>query len=252
MQKPPLHFLRLPQWPIIDQLRLEEALLRLDHRNWCIFNEGSPPAIVLGISGKVELMVNPSRYEQNPVPLIQRFSGGGTVFIDEDTLFVTFLLNGPEVNVPSYPDRVFQWSEHFYRPIFGHLPFSLRENDYVCHDRKFGGNAQYMRHQRWLHHTSLLWDFQQESMDYLKMPPKRPLYRSDRKHQDFLCRLKDFFIDKAEVEGKLLERLNKEFDMKESCLKNAMALMDLPHRRATVEIRHNALIAPNLVANNKG
>ena len=44
--------LRLRQVPILQQLRLEEALLRADDSNWCILNDGSPtPAIVMGISG---------------------------------------------------------------------------------------------------------------------------------------------------------------------------------------------------------
>ena len=44
--------LRMRQVPILQQLRLEEALLRADDANWCIINDGSAtPAIVMGISG---------------------------------------------------------------------------------------------------------------------------------------------------------------------------------------------------------
>ena len=44
--------LRLTRIPILQQLQLEEALLRADSSNWCIINDGTPaPAIVMGISG---------------------------------------------------------------------------------------------------------------------------------------------------------------------------------------------------------
>jgi lipoate-protein ligase A len=71
--------------------------------------------------------------------------------------------------------------------------FELRENDYVFGSLKFGGNAQSkvfgacadMRSMaqrryswaaypgivkdRWLHHTSFLWDFHERNMTYLKV-----------------------------------------------------------------------------------
>lgn len=55
------YLLHLKDYPIYDQLKLEEALLRCDTRNFCIFNEGSSPAIVMGISGQVEKLVDPKK-----------------------------------------------------------------------------------------------------------------------------------------------------------------------------------------------
>ena len=47
-----INLLRLRSFPILDQLRLEECLLRASRENWCIVNDGTqPPAIVMGISG---------------------------------------------------------------------------------------------------------------------------------------------------------------------------------------------------------
>ena len=52
MTNPVVRLLRLKQFPILQQLRLEEALLRADSGNWCLLNDGTPdPAIVMGISG---------------------------------------------------------------------------------------------------------------------------------------------------------------------------------------------------------
>ena len=49
-----MRVLRLSSMPILQQLRLEEALLRADTGNWFLLNDGTPePAIVMGISGCV-------------------------------------------------------------------------------------------------------------------------------------------------------------------------------------------------------
>ena len=50
--RPPLYLIRLQQSPIFHQLQIEEALLRLTTKNWCIMNDGSSPAVIFGISGK--------------------------------------------------------------------------------------------------------------------------------------------------------------------------------------------------------
>ena len=47
-----VRLLRLRGFPILHQLRLEEALLRADAGNWFVINDGTPqPSVVLGISG---------------------------------------------------------------------------------------------------------------------------------------------------------------------------------------------------------
>ena len=51
---PVVRLLRLQRLPILQQLRLEEALLRADDGNWFLLNDGTPePTIVMGISGSV-------------------------------------------------------------------------------------------------------------------------------------------------------------------------------------------------------
>lgn len=52
----------------------------------------------------------------------------------------------------------------YHRHVFKDGGFGLRENDYVFRDQKFGGNAQYFTGQRWLHHTSFLWNYKPESI----------------------------------------------------------------------------------------
>ena len=100
LRRPAVHLLRLSKAVgIKDQLRLEEALLRHDTRNWCVLKDGEPtgttarPTIVLGIGGKAAKLVELERVHQDRVPLVRRFSGGGTVIVDHDSLFITFIMN---------------------------------------------------------------------------------------------------------------------------------------------------------------
>lgn len=236
--KPHLNLLRLKDISIIDQLCLEEALLRTDNEQWCILNENASPAIVMGISGKPELLINQEHLEKHPIPVIRRFSGGGTVVIDENTCFATFICNREPTGVACYPDKVFQWSQSFYTPVFSGINFSLRENDYVIGERKFGGNAQYMRKDRWLHHTSFLWDYAPQRMDYLHLPSKMPGYRNRRSHLDFLCKLEEHFPHKEMFFERIIARLHEVFSVANVTLNASLRseLLERSHRKATIRI----------------
>src|ERR1700722_19149884 len=109
------HFLHLSQYPIYDQLLLEEALLRSDARNWCLINEGTPTAIVMGISGKKEELIDTARAQEDRIPVIKRFSGGGTVIVDENTFFVTFICQKEIHDFSPYPEPILRWHEGLYR-----------------------------------------------------------------------------------------------------------------------------------------
>ena len=88
-------------------------------------------------------------------------------------------------SVPCYPKPIMEWSSRIYRHALQPsglsnllLPashpegaFALQENDYCFGAKKFGGNAQSITRQRFCHHTSFLWDFDEaRMMRYLKMP----------------------------------------------------------------------------------
>lgn len=227
-----MNLLQLRNTPILKQLQIEEALLRADSDNWCILNEGGDPAIIFGISGQPSLLLDQRHYQANPLPLIRRFSGGGTVVTDQNTLFVTFICNAKDFNVPCCPQKIMSWTEDFYRPIFNHPEFKARENDYVFGEKKFGGNAQYLCRDRWLHHSSFLWSYDPENMKILNVPSKQPLYRQNRSHADFLCSLNSFFSAREVFFNKISERLNTS----SKNLEEILPILDRPHRRATVEI----------------
>jgi len=50
------------------------------------------------------------------IPLIKRFSGGGTVVVDHNCHVVSFVVNQTALpNVKMFPRNIMQWTELFYR-----------------------------------------------------------------------------------------------------------------------------------------
>jgi lipoate-protein ligase A len=132
-----------------------------------------------------------------------------------------------------------KWTEGIYRDVFMHPEFALKENDYVLGNRKCGGNAQYIKKERWLHHTSFLWDYSPEKMGYLLHPKKMPPYRQERSHGDFLCRLSDFFPDRDLLIDRLLHAMQKRFALRITSLEEALTFVTHETRQSTT-IVHNA------------
>lgn len=116
-----LHVLKLVGVPIFDQLVLEEALLRTDQRNWFIWNVDTPSdgTIVLGLSSKPHLLLDVAKVKADNIPLIRRFTGGGTVIVDHDTVFSSFIMNHKSLpEVPAFPQQVMTWTGSVYKPVF--------------------------------------------------------------------------------------------------------------------------------------
>lgn len=115
--------------------------------------------------------------------------------------------------------------------------FSLREDDYVFDDRKFGGNAQSLSKGRWLHHTSFLWDFDPKNMEYLTNPARQPKYRQQRSHLEFLCPLKDVLrqecSNRERFESELHAELAHNFEIEDVDLEDVKPILETEHRKST-------------------
>jgi len=204
-----LHVLRVPRaLALFEQLELEEALLRADDRNWLLLARGGAPCIVMGVSGDLHSLVDVDAARAARVPVARRFTGGGTVMTDEGTVFASFVsARGAAAGAPAYPRDIMAWSAALYARVFAALlpggaaggagagagfgAFALRDHDYALGERKVGGNAQAVSRERFVHHTSFLWDASAARLALLRLPPKRPAWRADRAHGDFVGRLRD-------------------------------------------------------------
>ena len=254
-QLPAANWLRLRNVPILTALRVEEALFRADQRSWLITNEWDPmggintltgqeepadaaTAVVLGISGKPHELVYLERAVEAGVPLCKRFTGGGTVIVDTDTLFVTFIAAADALpSVAPYPEPILRWSSDVYADALsrcGVPGFATHANDYCIGDRKFGGNAQSISGKRWLHHSSLLWTYQKERMSLLRMPARRPEYRASRPHDDFVRGLAAAGApSRAEFLAAVVVATQERMELHEVNRDEALAAMGRPHRQTT-------------------
>lgn len=241
-----LHVLCLSGMPIFEQLQLEEALFRTDDRNWFIWNEAMPtPSIVLGISGKPVKMLHLDQVHRDKVPMIKRFSGGGTVIVDNGTVFTSMMCN--HVDIPELkplPREIMTWTGELYQSPINELieqgrddkggaRFKVREDDYVVGEYKVAGNAQSISRHRWLHHTSFLWEFEPSRMSYLRLPEKQPTYRAKRDHLSFLQPLSKYLPSKPELYQALLSELETRFSLREVDLKDVQSIVEVPHRQTT-------------------
>ncbi|PKA60340.1 hypothetical protein AXF42_Ash008399 [Apostasia shenzhenica] len=175
-----MNLIRTGAFPILRQLYLEERLLRTSSNNWCLINDGtSHPNLVMGVSGIPVELINIDLVLQDQIPIIRRFTGGGTVIVDDGTIFVTFICNKDAIpGLQPYPRPIMSWTGQFYEKVFqGFAGFHLCENDYAFENRKFGGNALSITKNRWIHHTSFLWDYDGKNMEYLKIPKRAPEFR---------------------------------------------------------------------------
>lgn len=278
--------LRGAGFSILERLCLEEILLHHDDSNWIISGAHEPrnhrflqrndqdranAAIVMGISGKPEQLLNIERVKEDNVMTIKRFSGGGTVILDLDSIWVS-IIGRSGVVTEEFPRPIMEWTANaLYHPMFQllqdrnststatqqatmvldtkscaventgrmislerheelnePLSFRLHENDYVLGHRKIGGNAQAIVKAGWIHHTSFLWDYSLENMAYLQLPTKRPEYRGDRAHDDFLMRIGENYpnLRKRDFFQSLRDTVRKEFEAEDSTVRDAMMIAE--------------------------
>ncbi|XP_008806023.2 putative lipoate-protein ligase A isoform X2 [Phoenix dactylifera] len=214
---PLMNLVSLRAVPILQQLHLEERLLRSSSDNWCIINDGTNrPNIVMGISGRPSELIDLKSVLRDRVPVIRRFSGGGTVIVDDGTIFVTFICNKDAIpGLQPYPHPLMSWTGQLYKDVLhGFGDFHLQENDYAIGSRKFGGNAQSITKNRWVHHTSFLWDYDIKNMEYLKIPSRAPKYRSARPHVEFLCRMTEYVPSRSTFIERTIASLGNHFSVK--------------------------------------
>ena len=79
---------------------------------------------------KRDELIHVEEAKKTGIQVIKRFSGGGTVVVDHNTVFATLIMQAEAVpGVECYPRPVMKWSEGFYRNVFGtHGAFSLQEH----------------------------------------------------------------------------------------------------------------------------
>jgi lipoate-protein ligase A len=146
--------------------------------------------VVLGRSNRVETEVNASVCDTEGVPILRRASGGGTVLIGPGCLCYSLALPLNETHralgISRVTSMLMQRTAEGLQAI---LPgVSVRgTSDLVWNNRKFSGNAQRWLRKSFVHHGTLLYEFDLSRLGRcLGLPSRQPDYRQSRGHLEFV------------------------------------------------------------------
>src|ERR1043166_8581119 len=168
-------------------LALDELLLNQDQealRFW----ESENPVVVIGRSGRIEEQVRVDACEADGVDVLRRCSGGGAVVLGPGCLNYSLVFS-----LAARPE----WRD-VRRSVCGILRQMSEAlgaevcdpSDLAWRGRKVSGNSQRRTASEFLHHGTLLYDFDPAlASRYLLQPKRQPVWRLGRTHAQFLGNL---------------------------------------------------------------
>jgi len=128
------------------------------------------------------------------VQVLRRTSGGGTVLVGPGCFNFTLVLRYDRaVHLDGVGTSLDYVLERMLAAVRLIEPRADRAgaSDLVVGDRKFCGNAQRRGQTHFLHHGSILCDFDLRLVArYLREPARQPTYRAGREHSDFLTNVR--------------------------------------------------------------
>lgn len=185
--------------PPAENLALDEALLEraeLGCENPEVLRLWEPPSsfVVVGRSSRLESEVNAQACRTRGWPVFRRSSGGAAIVAGPGCLMYAVVLSltrRPELRAIDAAHRFVL--ETSLAGLKGILPAAERQgtSDLAIGGRKFSGNSLRVRRDHLLYHGTLLYDFAIDGIrECLTMPPRRPEYRQDREHGDFVANVR--------------------------------------------------------------
>ena len=182
----------------VENLAFDEALLAEVEsdvaaaalRIW----EAKQYAVVIGRSNDIDREVNVPFCQADGVPILRRSSGGGAVVLGPGCLCFSLALpipaRFPELGIAGVTRAVMERLAEAFGSATAPVTVS-GISDLAANDRKICGNAQRWRRRAFLHHGSLLYDFDLSRVSrYLNHPSRQPDYRRRRTHDDFVANLR--------------------------------------------------------------
>ena len=174
-----------PCWSSADAGDEPRDVLRL----W----ESTQQAVIVGRGSRVDQEVQLDYCQSHRIPILRRCSGGAAVVIGPGCLMYSTVLTldrHPELRIIDRAHRfVLQRIADGLRGLG--LPVRMSgTSDLTINGRKFSGNSLRCKRNTLLYHGTLLCGLSLPLIsDCLRMPPRRPSYREDRSHSDFLMQL---------------------------------------------------------------
>jgi lipoate---protein ligase len=149
---------------------------------------------VTGYSNKVAATVDQQACAADGVPVLRRFTGGGTVLQGPGCFNYSLIFIHEKSESLGDLTRSYHFVLDRHREMFAALtgaPVTIEgTSDLALGRRKFSGNSQYRRRLWTLVHGTFLLNFDLARIPrYLPMPSIEPLYRQHRPHEEFLVNL---------------------------------------------------------------
>jgi len=180
-----------------EMIALDEVLLNRAERGeigeTLRFWESGSYFIVVGRAGKVMEDCFAQKCRNEKIKIIRRISGGGTVLQGTGCLNFSLVLSYER-------DKEYKSIRGSYQSILKSLAAGFQKtglnveffptSDLAISGKKISGNAQARKRKFFLHHGTFLYDFDLSRIGkYLKHPAREPVYRSARRHKDFLTNI---------------------------------------------------------------
>lgn len=177
-----------------ENIRFDETLLdEAEGSGDFIFRlwESTQYAVILGRSNKAQEETKEEACKANGIPILSRSSGGGTVLLGPGCLCYSVIapIEGHFSSISSTTAHVM--GQH-QQAISSLLPTIQIQgiSDLTYQNLKFSGNAQRRKYKACLFHGTFLYDFDLELVErYLKFPTRKPEYRGDKSHREFVTNL---------------------------------------------------------------
>ena len=150
--------------------------------------------VVLGYSRRADREVFLDRATRDRVPVLRRYSGGGTVLQGPGCLNYSLILRtakeGPFSSIRGTSSAIMKQQAEVVQLLLGTTVEVEGESDLTVAGRKFSGNAQRRLGDYLLFHGTFLIDFNLSKIEqYLTVPEKQPEYRARRPHTEFLTNI---------------------------------------------------------------
>jgi lipoate-protein ligase A len=179
-----------------ENLACDEALLEAHDDSSALLRFWEPEGyfVVLGYSNIAEAELRSHACRMHGIPVFRRSSGGGAVLQGPGCLNYALVMS-----VEDYPQCATITGANTYimhrhraalQPLIKDTIEFLGHSDLAVGGRKFSGNAQRRKERTLLFHGTFLVDFDIALIEEtLRLPARRPRYRNNRNHGEFLTNL---------------------------------------------------------------
>ena len=183
-----MKFIRLKTNDPYYNLAVEEYLLKNSDEDIFMLWQNEP-CVVIGKNQNAYAEVDLEYAKEQGIKIVRRITGGGAVYHDLGNVNYTFITSSEKARSLDY--------EYFTRPIIdalAHFGVDCKlsgRNDLECDGKKISGNAQHTENGRILHHGTLLFDADVDTMSKVLRANKEKLeFNAVKSHSSRVTNIK--------------------------------------------------------------